>query len=91
MYYAVFLFQQAGLSSTRSALLANGLQGLVLNVFTWPNMYWMDSWGRRRPMIIGAVGMGVALMIIAVLMKTQGKFQSVAHLTAKQAIPSMTR
>ncbi|RFU25791.1 hypothetical protein B7463_g10559, partial [Scytalidium lignicola] len=56
MYYAVFLFQQAGISGTAASLLANGLQGLVLNIFTLPNMYWMDKWGRRIPMIIGGVG-----------------------------------
>jgi MFS family permease len=72
MYYAVFLFQQAGLSGTSSSLLANGIQGVVLNLFTYPNMYYMDKWGRRIPMIIGGIGMGVSMMIIGVLMKTQG-------------------
>lgn len=72
MYYAVFLFQQAGLSGTSSSLLANGIQGVVLNLFTYPNMYYMDKWGRRIPMIIGGVGMGVSMMIIGVLMKAQG-------------------
>jgi hypothetical protein len=72
MYYAVFLFQQAGLSKTSSSLLANGLQGVVLNLFTYPNMYYMDTWGRRWPMVIGGVGMGISMMIIGVLMKTTG-------------------
>ncbi|KAL1964869.1 hypothetical protein VTN77DRAFT_6371 [Rasamsonia byssochlamydoides] len=72
MYYAVFLFQQAGLSGTSASLLANGLQGVVLNVFTLPDMYFMDKWGRRVPMIIGGFGMGVAMMLIGVIMKTKG-------------------
>ncbi|KAH0524368.1 hypothetical protein TsFJ059_006892 [Trichoderma semiorbis] len=72
MYYAVFLFQQAGLGATSSSLLANGLQGVVLNVFTYPNMYYMDKWGRRWPMVIGGVGMGISMMIIGVLMKAYG-------------------
>ncbi|KAJ5606292.1 high affinity glucose transporter [Penicillium lagena] len=72
MYYAVFLFQQAGLSQTSSSLLANGLQGVVLNLFTYPNMYYMDTWGRRWPMVIGGVGMGISMMVIGVLMKTTG-------------------
>lgn len=72
MYYAVFLFQQAGLAGTSASLLANGLQGLVLNLFTLPDMYWMDTWGRRKPMVIGAVGMGVSMMLIGVIMKTCG-------------------
>ena len=73
MYYAVFLFQQAGLGETSASLLANGLQGVILNIFTLPNMYYMDSWGRRRPMIIGGIGMGIAMMLIGVIMKTKGE------------------
>lgn len=72
MYYAVFLFQQAGIQGTQTSLLANGIQGAVLNVFTWPNMYWMDTWGRRIPMVIGGVGMAISMMLIGVLMKTEG-------------------
>lgn len=74
MYYAVFLFQQAGLNGTSSSLLANGIQGAVLNIFTLPDMYYMDTWGRLIPMIIGGVGMGMSMMFIAVIMKTKGKF-----------------
>jgi len=73
MYYAVFLFQQAGIASTASSLLANGIQGAVLNIFTLPNMYFMDSWGRRRPMIIGGIGMGISMMLIGIIMKTKGE------------------
>lgn len=73
MYYAPFLFQQAGIGGTRASLLANGIQGVVLNVFTWPDMYWMDTWGRRIPMIVGGWGMGISMMLIGVIMKTKGK------------------
>ena len=79
MYYAVFLFQQAGLGATSSSLLANGLQGVVLNVFTYPNMYYMDKWGRRLPMVIGGVGMGISMMIIGVLMKAYGNEKMLFH------------
>lgn len=76
MYYAVFLFEQAGINGTQAALLANGIQGVVLNVFVWPNMYWMDKWGRRRPMIIGGIGMGVSMLLIGTLMAIIGEFGS---------------
>jgi MFS family permease len=72
MYYAVFLFQQAGVGGTSSSLLANGLQGVVLNVFTWINMWYIDKWGRRWPMILGAVAMGISMMLIGVIMATEG-------------------
>jgi hypothetical protein len=68
----VFLFQQAGLSDTSASLLANGLQGVVLNVFTLPDMFYMDKWGRRIPMIIGGFAMGICMMLIGVIMKTNG-------------------
>lgn len=84
MYYAVFLFQQAGISQTKGSLLANGIQGVVLNVFTWPNMYWMDTWGRRTPMVIGGFGMGIAMMLIGVIMKTKGS------LPPTEPIPNIT-
>lgn len=74
MYYAPFLFQQAGLRKTRASLLANAIQGVILNVFTWPDMYWMDTWGRRIPMVVGGVGMGVSMMLIGVIMVTTGRF-----------------
>lgn len=80
MYYAVFLFQQAGLNSTSSSLLANGLQGLVLNILTFPNMWYMDKWGRRMPMIIGGIGMGISLMLIGLVMGVKG--MSASHLQA---------
>ena len=72
MYYAPFLFQQAGIGSTRASLLANGIQGVVLNVFTWPDIYLMDKLGRRIPMIIGGWGMGICMMLIGIIMKTKG-------------------
>jgi MFS family permease len=74
MYYAVFLFQQAGIQGTQASLLANGIQGAVLNVVTWVNMWYIDTWGRRRPMVIGAIGMGISMMLIGVIMVTKGKF-----------------
>lgn len=70
MYYTVFLFRHAGITGTKSSLLANGIQGLVLNLFTLPKMYWMDTWERRTPMVFGGAGMG---MLIGVIMKTKGR------------------
>jgi len=55
----------------------------VLNIFTLPDMYYMDTWGRRQPMVWGGVGMGVSMMIIAVLMKTMGNpvYDTLTHKT----------
>lgn len=72
MYYAVFLFQQAGVQGTQASLLANGIQGAVLNVITWINMWYIDSWGRRKPMVIGGIGMGISMLLIGVIMVAKG-------------------
>lgn len=72
LYYAPFLFQQAGVGSTEASLLSNVIQGIVLNIVTLPNMYYLDTWGRRRPMVWGALGMGICMMLIGVILKTCG-------------------
>jgi len=72
LYYAPFLFQQAGVGSTKASLLANVIDGVILNVVTLPNMYYLDTWGRRRPMILGAIAMGICMLLVGVLLKTEG-------------------
>ena len=72
LYYAPFLFQQAGVGSSEASLLSNVIEGVILNVVTWPNMYYLDTWGRRRPMILGAIGMGICMLLIGVLLKAEG-------------------
>lgn len=72
LYYAPFLFQQAGIGSSEASLLANVIDGVILNVVTWVNMYYLDTWGRRRPMILGAIAMGICMLLVGVLLKTLG-------------------
>lgn len=72
MYYAPFLFQQVGVSGTSASLLSTVIEAVILNVITWPNMYYLDTWGRRIPMIWGAVGMGVSMFLIGIIMTTCG-------------------
>ncbi|MCJ1454163.1 hypothetical protein MMC28_004513 [Mycoblastus sanguinarius] len=72
LYYAPFLFQQAGVGSSEASLLSNVIEGVILNVVTWPNMYYLDTWGRRKPMILGAIGMGISMLLIGVLLKAEG-------------------
>jgi hypothetical protein len=91
MYYAVFLFQQAGIGGTQASLLANGIEGVVLNVSTWVNMWYIDTWGRRRPMIIGAIGMGISMMLIGVIMKTEGASLQSKYLVSITQLLNQTR
>ena len=72
LYYAPFLFQQAGVSASSASLLSNVIEGVILNVVTLPNMYYLDTWGRRKPMILGAIGMGFCMLMIGVLLEAEG-------------------
>lgn len=38
LYYAPFLFQQVGVGSQQASLLSNVIDGVILNIVTWPNM-----------------------------------------------------
>ena len=67
-----FLFEQAGVGSASASLLANVIEGVILNAVTLPNMYYLDVWGRRKPMILGAIGMGISMLLIGILLKALG-------------------
>ena len=97
LYYAPFLFEQAGVGSSSASLLSNVIEGVVLNVVTLPNMYYLDAWGRRRPMILGAIAMGICMLLIGVLLRTLGdprydpvqhkiNFDFTAHVSAGKAV-----
>ncbi|OAD71487.1 hypothetical protein PHYBLDRAFT_155737 [Phycomyces blakesleeanus NRRL 1555(-)] len=64
MYYAAFMFQQAGLKGSMS-LMANGINYIVMVVFCIPGMLLVDRVGRVKLMIWGSTGMCVCFFIIA--------------------------
>ncbi|GAB5593454.1 high affinity glucose transporter [Umbelopsis nana] len=64
MYYAPQMYQQAGLSAATSSLLATGLDGIINMLSTIPPIFWMDTWGRRKTMISGALIMAFSLFIV---------------------------
>ncbi|KAI9470990.1 MAG: sugar transporter, partial [Benjaminiella poitrasii] len=64
MYYAAFMFQQAGLKGSLS-LLANGIDYAVMVIFCPLGMYLVDKIGRVKLMVIGSVGMCCGFFIMA--------------------------
>ncbi|KAJ1981603.1 hypothetical protein H4R35_000647 [Dimargaris xerosporica] len=72
MYYAPTIFQQAGLSSTSSSLLATGINGCVNILATIPAILFVDRWGRRKTLLSGSMVMGIAYLIIACIIATKG-------------------
>ncbi|KAI7866456.1 general substrate transporter [Spinellus fusiger] len=71
MFYVVFLFQQAGIGSSQEAVLvSSGISYVVNVVMTVPAIIYIDKWGRRPTMIIGALSMSLFLWIVGGVLST---------------------
>lgn len=73
MYYAPSIFKSAGFG-TGSALLQTAIMGLINLIFAVIAMFFVDRLGRKPLMIIGSVGTGVSLLLLAITFIT-GHFQ----------------
>ncbi|KAJ4374310.1 hypothetical protein N0V83_003051 [Neocucurbitaria cava] len=67
LYYAPTIFQGLGLSSTSVSLLATGVVGIVMFIATIPAVMYVDSWGRKPTLVVGAVGMALCHFIVAAI------------------------
>ena len=67
IYYAPQFFEAIGLSGNSVNLLATGVVGIVFFVSTIPAVLYLDRWGRRKTLMLGAAGMSIAQVIIATL------------------------
>jgi len=67
LYYAPTIFAQLGLTSTTTALLATGVVGIAMFIFTIPSVLWIDRIGRKPVLTVGAIGMATCHIIIAIL------------------------
>ncbi|KAI1140564.1 general substrate transporter [Hypoxylon sp. FL0543] len=63
MYYISYIFTMTG--SGDDVLLPSGIQFIINVVMTVPALIWLDRWGRRWPMLIGAFFMCLWLCINA--------------------------
>lgn len=52
MYYIVYIFQMAGIGD--ATLLSSGIDYIINVVMTVPALIWLDHWGRRGPLLVGA-------------------------------------
>lgn len=64
LYYAPTIFENLGLDSTDVSLLATGVVGIVMFIATIPAVMWVDKWGRKPTLIVGAIGMASCHFII---------------------------
>lgn len=71
MFYAVFLFKQAGVGDTQEAtLIASGISYVINVVMTVPAILFVDKWGRRPTLIFGALIMSIWLWAVGGVMAT---------------------
>ncbi|KAI1488871.1 general substrate transporter [Biscogniauxia mediterranea] len=62
MYYISYVFTMAGMGND---LLPSGIQFIINVVMTVPALIWLDAWGRRIPMLVGAFFMCLFMAINA--------------------------
>ena len=72
MYYITYVFGMAGYTGNAN-LLASSIQYIINVVMTIPALIWLDRWGRRKPLIIGAFFMMVWMFTNAGIMGGTGK------------------
>ncbi|KAJ6133429.1 Major facilitator superfamily domain general substrate transporter [Penicillium samsonianum] len=65
LYYAPQIFASFGFSSTKQTLLATGVTGILQIVFTLPAVLYLDKFGRKTFLIVGAIGMFCCHIVVA--------------------------
>ena len=71
MYYITYVFSMAGYSGN-ATLLASSIQYIINVVTTVPALIWVDRWGRRPTLLIGATFMMIWMYANAGLMASYG-------------------
>ncbi|KAL4805135.1 general substrate transporter [Aspergillus unguis] len=67
LYYAPQIFKSFGFSSSTQTLLATGVTGILQIIFTLPAVLFLDKFGRKTFLIIGAAGMFCCHIVVATL------------------------
>ncbi|CAO0802900.1 unnamed protein product [Mucor circinelloides] len=88
LVFAPQIFQATGLKGRDAALFANGISGSINLLATIPAMIFIDRWGRRPTMIIGAILCSVCICILAILSGVHGFAYSTADSILQQDMPS---
>ncbi|KAJ6104777.1 Major facilitator superfamily domain general substrate transporter [Penicillium sp. IBT 18751x] len=65
LYYAPQIFASFGFSSTKQTLLATGVTGILQIIFTLPAVLFLDKFGRKTFLIVGAIGMFLCHIVVA--------------------------
>jgi sugar porter (SP) family MFS transporter len=76
-YVPILLEQTMGLEHSL-ALIVSGCTGICFLVFTFLPIIYIDNVGRRKPLMLGAAGQSISMMLIAILLRVGGKGPSTA-------------
>jgi sugar porter (SP) family MFS transporter len=71
MYYITIVFTMAGLSGN-TLLVSSSIQYVINVVMTVPALLWMDRWGRRPTLLVGAFFMAIWLFTNAGILASKG-------------------
>lgn len=84
LYYAPQIFSSFGFSSTKQTLLATGVTGILQIIFTLPSVLYLDKFGRKTFLIVGAIGMFLCHIVVAIV---EGLFEDKWNLNEGLAKP----
>ncbi|KAI9319200.1 general substrate transporter, partial [Dichotomocladium elegans] len=87
--YAPGLFQASGIKGRHSALLANGISGVINLIFTIPPMIYIDHWGRRPTLIAGSIFCCACTVVMTVIASVTGLADAVLTTLANDEINSV--
>ncbi|KZF23319.1 sugar transporter [Xylona heveae TC161] len=73
LYYAPQIFTNFGFTSTTITLLATGVTGILQIIFTLPSVFFLDNFGRKSFLIVGAIGMFCCHIVVAGI---DGKYEN---------------
>ncbi|KAI9830362.1 MAG: hypothetical protein M1819_005743 [Sarea resinae] len=65
LYYAPQIFAGFGFTSVTTTLLATGVTGILQIIFTLPAVFFLDKFGRKQFLMLGAAGMCICHVIVA--------------------------
>ncbi|KAF2502232.1 sugar transporter [Lophium mytilinum] len=71
MYYITYVFAMAGLTGN-NLLVSSSIQYVINVCMTVPALIWVDKWGRRPTLLVGATLMGTWLFANAGILATYG-------------------
>jgi len=73
IFYSSYLLQNVLGLDRHLSLIVGGCTGLSFFVFTFIPIIFIDRWGRRKPLMLGAAGQAISMLVIAILVKLAGE------------------